>query len=355
MGHGLEVEGERPRRSAGRVLQIVLLAVVGLALAAVFAARWALEVPDLTPWLDRYEIRGQHCSRGADAAPCVEVAWLGVATLLFDDGDTRLLVDGFFSRPGLMDLVAGRAVEPDREAISTGLARMGLNDASVVMTVHSHYDHAMDSPEVARRLGAVLLGSRSTAMVGRGSGLAEERIVEVEVGRPYAYGEFRVTYHASRHVPLPGGQGSIGSELDAPLAPPAAITDYVEGGSYTIEIAHPAGVALVQGSAGFIEGGLEGVRADVVLLGIGGLARQSPEYRDAYYFELLDRVGARRVIPIHWDDFTKPPGVVEPFPVGFGNVEDTLAELEARARGTGRLELQLLPPWQRTRLLGGAP
>ncbi len=31
----------------------------------------------------------------------VTVTWLGVTTLLFDDGETQILIDGFFSRPSL--------------------------------------------------------------------------------------------------------------------------------------------------------------------------------------------------------------------------------------------------------------
>ena len=32
----------------------------------------------------------------------VTVTWYGVTTLLFDDGDTKLLIDGFFSRADLL-------------------------------------------------------------------------------------------------------------------------------------------------------------------------------------------------------------------------------------------------------------
>jgi L-ascorbate metabolism protein UlaG (beta-lactamase superfamily) len=330
-----------------------LLFLVGLGVVLVVAGLWALSRPDLSPWQDRLTLAPERCPRGDGAPPCVEVSWLGVATLVFDDGETRLLTDGFFSRPSIYALATGGAVAPDADAIEAGLSRAGLDRAAAVMTVHSHYDHAMDSPEVARRLGAVLVGSASTAMVGRGAGLPESQILTVQPGRPMSFGAFRVTFHESRHVPLPGGGGAIGQSLDAPLVPPVPAMDYVEGGSFSIEIAHPAGVALVQGSAGFIEGQLEGIRADSVLLGIGGLAGQEPAYRETYYAELLDRVEARQVVPIHWDDFTEPPGVVVPFPVGFGDVSETFAELEARAEARDGLAMALLPPWETVVLLRG--
>ena len=62
---------------------------------------------------------------------------------------------------------------------------------------------------------------------------------------------------------------------------------------------------LVQGSAGFLPGGYRSERADVVFLGVGGLGRKEPAYRERYLREVVDAVGARRVVPIHWDDFTR--------------------------------------------------
>ncbi|MFC6341611.1 hypothetical protein ACFP8W_06455, partial [Nocardioides hankookensis] len=40
------------------------------------------------------------------------VTFLGVASLLLDDGETRLMTDGFFSRPGLAKVALGK-VAPD--------------------------------------------------------------------------------------------------------------------------------------------------------------------------------------------------------------------------------------------------
>ena len=40
----------------------------------------------------------------------VTATWLGVTTLLFDDGETQILIDGFFSRPTLWESILGREV-----------------------------------------------------------------------------------------------------------------------------------------------------------------------------------------------------------------------------------------------------
>ena len=41
----------------------------------------------------------------AHANASLTARWLGVATLLFDDGETQIMTDGFISRPSLFDVV----------------------------------------------------------------------------------------------------------------------------------------------------------------------------------------------------------------------------------------------------------
>jgi L-ascorbate metabolism protein UlaG (beta-lactamase superfamily) len=274
----------------------------------------------------------------------VTVTFLGVATLLFSDGETALMTDGFFSRVSFLDAVRSKPVAPDGHAIGRGLARAGVTQLAAVMPVHSHYDHAMDAPEVARRTGALLVGSRSTAWIGRGAGLPETQIRVVEPGVPLRFGDFQVTHVVSRHVELPLGQGALGQELSAPLVPPVPVRAYVEGGSWSILIQHPLGTALVQGSAGFVPGALAPYSADTVFLGIGGLSRQGDAYTEAYLREIVDAVEARRVIPIHHDDLRSPseaPYVAQPR--WLDDVAESLARIEAHTAAHPPQELALLP------------
>jgi L-ascorbate metabolism protein UlaG (beta-lactamase superfamily) len=172
---------------------------------------------------------------------------------------------------------------------------------AAVIVVHSHYDHAMDAPEVARRSGALLVGSESTANVGRGWGLEEARIRVPRGGERMPLGSFGVTLIGSEHFPHGVAMGEIGE----PLVPPASALDYLEGGSFSVLIEHRSGTLLVQGSAGWRDGALAGREADVVLLGIGGLGSRAAAYRAAYWARVVEAVSPRMVIPIHWDDFTR--------------------------------------------------
>ena len=264
---------------------------------------------------------------GAD----LSVTFFGVSTLLFTDGETSLLTDGFFSRPGLVETLAGR-IEPDREGVRTALEAAGITRLAALFVVHSHYDHAMDAAEVARRTGALVVGSESTANVARGDGLDEARIRVVTPGEAMSFGRFRVTMLASRHFP----HGMAMGEIREPLQPSARAIAYLEGGSYSVLVEHPLGRVLVQGSAGFEPGALRDVRADLVLLGIGALGTRERAYAEAYWRETARSVATRRVIPIHWDDFTRPfSEPLQPMPRLLDDFDASLRFLREQAAADG--------------------
>lgn len=327
------------RRAA---LALVLAVAAALAAGGSWLACALRDRPDLSAFsADRLP--------AATAADGLRLTFLGVATLLVSDGETALLTDGFFTRPPLWRTAAWR-IAPDPGAIGVALERAGIEQLAAVVVVHSHYDHAMDAPLVAERTGALLVGSESTAQIARGLGFDETRIRVPAPGEPLAFGRFRVSLIPSRHFPHGVAMGTI----DAPLVPPARATDYKEGGSFSVLIEHERGRLLVQGSAGFVPGALRDVRADVVALGIGGLGTRDDAYREDYWRETVEAVGARRVIPIHYDDFTVPleePTV--PAPNLLDDVAGTLRFLRERA-GPGR-DVRLAPAWQAVDPLADLP
>lgn len=239
----------------------------------------------------------------------VQVRYGGVSTLTITDGETTIMTDGFFSRPQALQLLLGK-VEPDVEAISYGLEKMKVDGLAAIIAVHSHYDHAMDTPEVAKRTGAMMIGSKSTANIGRGWGLPEEQIHVATSGEPMRFGAFTVTLIASKHFTftgfLSGLDGGERDMIDAPLVPPVKATDYRVGVPYAVLVDHPKGTILIQGSAGIVKDGLKGINADVVMLGIGALGTQTADYGAEYFDETADMVGAARVFAIHGDDLTGP-------------------------------------------------
>jgi L-ascorbate metabolism protein UlaG (beta-lactamase superfamily) len=242
----------------------------------------------------------------APTTSSIKVQFAGVSTLLFDDGETALMIDGFFSRPAALKTLAG-TIEPDHAAIQRNLERLNVRKLAAVIPAHSHYDHAMDSPLVALQTGAVLIGSESTLNIGRGLGMKEDRMRKVAPNDVVALGKWKLTFITSGHAPTPFNRSDKIETIDKPLVPPMRATAWREGQTWAILIEHLNGASmLVNGSAGFIENSLAGRRADVVFLGIGTAGKQPQTYRAQLWKEVVQRVGARQVIPIHWDDFWKP-------------------------------------------------
>lgn len=244
------------------------------------------------------------------AAPAIagelRATFFGVATIALTDGETTLIFDGFFSRPSVKDVLIGK-VRPNHVLIDSALQQAGIEEAAAVLVAHSHYDHAMDAPAVAWRTDALLVGSQSTLNIGRGFGMDESELREVDLDNPMTFGRFSVTSILSRHSPKPKFTGLI----EAPLHVPARVSDYRVGECYSFVVTHTSASGqvrrlLMHASAGFEPDCLAGQRADVVFLGMAPIGRQSAEYREQYWQQTVGLVGARRVFPTHWDDFTLP-------------------------------------------------
>ncbi|OBG57884.1 MBL fold metallo-hydrolase [Mycobacterium sp. E3339] len=293
--------------------------------------------PDIARYADRFD------------APAAEpgslsVTWMGVATLLVDDGSSALLTDGYFSRPGLARVAAGK-VAPSPARVDGSLARAKVSRLQAVIPVHTHIDHALDSALVADRTGARLVGGRSAANVGRGYGLPEDRIVIAASGEPIALGAYDVTLVESHHCPPDRFPGTI----DEPLTPPVKASAYRCGESWSTLVHHrPSGRRLlIQGSAGFVEGALAGRRADAVYLSVGQLGLQPRSYLADYWNETVRAVGARRVILIHWDDFFRPLSKpLRALPYAGDDLDTSIEVLDELATSDG-VSLHLPTVWRR--------
>jgi L-ascorbate metabolism protein UlaG (beta-lactamase superfamily) len=220
------------------------------------------------------------------------------------------MTDGFFSRPSLLDMVLKRPIGPDIKTIGSALDTHSIDRLAAVIPMHSHFDHAMDSGEVARQTGAMLLGSKSTAMIGRSSHLPEKQIHIIETGKAYSFGKFKVTFYDSKHAPLSSNSGINGAVEEA-FELPAPFTSWQLGAAYSILVEHPNGSLLVQGSAGYLPGAFEKLDVDVVFLGTGGLRNQTREYRESYVYETVTLTNPDTVYTIHHDDLFGTLGDVE--------------------------------------------
>jgi len=267
-------------------------------------------VASLAPYQDYFNATSKPASHSVSkqgGPQSLTATYMGTSTVLISDGETSIMTDGFFTRPSTLDLLLGE-IMPNKALIKEALLQVNVNNLAAVIPVHSHHDHAMDAPEVALQTEALLVGSESTANIGRGWGLPEDQIQVVSSQQVLTFGQFKVRLIASQHAPAPKAIEKLtgaGLAIEVPLTFPATLSDFKEGGSYSVFIEHPIGNVLIHGSAGFKQGALKGLKADVVFLGIAGLGKKDPQYQQQYFNELVTTVGATRVVPVHWDDFTR--------------------------------------------------
>ena len=259
----------------------------------------------------------------------VTVTWLGVTTLLFDDGETQLLIDGFFSRPSLADTVFDRPVDNDAAIINFAMNEFRMRRLAAIIPVHSHFDHAMDVGAIANRSRASVLGTESTAQIARGAGVPDDQIIVATERERYEFGQFGVTLLASPHAPVGwGGSVPIDGTIDEPLEMPQPISAFRMGGAWSVIIEHPQGTALVQGSSGYQKYALRETPVDVVFLGVGLLDSIGRDYAELYWQHTVTATGAHTVYPVHFDDYTKPFGEIVPYPTFLSDITTIAVWLE---------------------------
>jgi L-ascorbate metabolism protein UlaG (beta-lactamase superfamily) len=262
----------------------------------------------------------------------LELEWLGVSGYRFTYEGQTLFVDPYLSRVPFRDLVLRRQAIPDPAALERYVRAPG--ETVGVLVGHTHFDHAVDAPAIARRSGCEAYGSRSLVNLMALHGLAE-RAVEVEPYRTYELGPFEVSFTPSVHSKLLLGlavpyDGELTCEHLDSLSPAAYRCGQVWGISVAV-----AGVRFYhQGSANLVDEALRERDVDFFLAGVAGRS-----FTERYWQRVLTRLQPRAVIPTHYDNFFRPLGQRLEF---VANVQ--LAELPDEIAAVSReIEIAALP------------
>lgn len=246
--------------------------------------------------LQRFVARPEHAPRSTSGEG-LRIRWLGTAGHVVEGKDVTLLFDPFLSRPSIVRTVATR--------LSSAAERYGAyvpDKVDAILVGHSHYDHLMDAPALARRTGALLFGSRSTCNFARAEGVPEAQLREV----PPAGGTFevrgaKVTFVPSLHGKIALGRVPFAGEVASPPRVPARVHHYRMGGAFGL-LAEVDGVRVYHnGSADLVDAEVAGHRADVVLVGLAG-RRATPSYLE----RLTKHLSPELLVPTHHDTFFWP-------------------------------------------------
>jgi L-ascorbate metabolism protein UlaG (beta-lactamase superfamily) len=229
----------------------------------------------------------------------VRVAWLGTAGFAIEHRGSVVLIDPYVTRASIASLLV--SVRPDTTAIARYVPR-----ADAIVVGHTHFDHALDVPEIARRTGAIVFGSRSAAALCRAAGVAADRVDVVERASGSApvereVGAFSLRFIPSAHsrlllgrVPAPGDIADCG---DVPLR----ASGYRCGAVFGVEI-RVAGRTLYHiGSAELVDANVAVKNVDLLLMCVAGWtsSRGFPE-------RVMHRLGPGAVLLSHWDNFLRP-------------------------------------------------
>lgn len=313
--------------------QLLILAVLLL------AGPFALPPAHAKPPIEGFE----ELPPAGPGEPGLRARHFGVSTLLFTDGNKRLMIDGFFSRPTLKELA--QKIKPKTGHVQATLAKEGIDKLDALLIAHAHHDHAMDAGVVAAQTGAFLYGTRSALNVALGPGAdrTRTRAIGARSGDLVEVGDFDVLAYQVPHGPTPVVIRFPG-QVNAPLETPAPLSHYRMGENLAFWVRHGDACVLVLPSVGHTVLPFEGMQADVVLLGVGGYGRGHLVHRlDRLWNAVVKPTGAKLVVPIHWDDFMQPYSrELKAMDPRLDNLERTMAALKKLADRDG-VALKFMP------------
>jgi L-ascorbate metabolism protein UlaG (beta-lactamase superfamily) len=238
-------------------------------------------------------------ARGMELALGLELEWLGVAGYRLTYEGRTIYIDPYVSRVPLSSVIR-RAPALANRALHERYLRPPAEVVGVLVG-HTHFDHAIDVPMLARDHGCKAYGSSSLVNLMGLHGLRESA-VGVEPNHRYELGPFTVTFVPSLHSKLLLGlavpfDGELTCEHLDGLSPAAYRCGQVWG--IHIEV---AGMTFYhQGSANLIDEAVSHSGVDVFLAGIAGRG-----FTRDYWARILSKLQPRTIVASHFDDFFRP-------------------------------------------------
>ena len=250
----------------------------------------------------------------------------GAAAWRITDGRTTVYVDPYFSRLRTVKVFGNTFPAPtpeDRRPVvryddvpvsDTATIDRHVSKADFILISHSHFNHCMDMPYIAKKTGATVIGTESTANLARASGVPDRQLIPVKGGEDFDFGAVSVraipSLHSSLVMPSPytlydNCRYFDGRSVPADLPGPPKLKDFVEGGTLAWLVRIGAERVLVLCSMNFIEREMQGLDPTVALIPASAWRLQVFRYTP----RLLQAIGHPPVvIATHWDKQVSPYG-----------------------------------------------
>lgn len=258
--------------------------------------------------------------------------FIGAGGFYLDFPSGGVLVDPFYSNPGLLAITNIRSLVSDPEIIDRHLPP--LDNIKALLVGHAHFDHALDIPYIATKLPQITqIYGNSTLKNILATTLTPNKIVNVEPsmavnGHGGRWQEIsphlRVLPISSNHAPQFGPWLFAVGNIEKPQRHlPKSALGWRSGKnlSYLLDLLDDSGKCVyrvfIQTSASSSPNGLvpDTVLAekpvDMAVLSAAGYHKMEgyPEY-------LLARMLPQKVVIVHWEKFWTPyePGQASPLP-----------------------------------------
>ncbi len=225
--------------------------------------------------------------------------WLGTASLELEHQGQVLLIDPHLSRHSKLRTFT-RPLEPDKDRVAAYLTGIEGRVIGVVVT-HSHSDHLVDVPFIARRLDVPVWGNESTDTLLRLHGLPGCAQV-LAGGETVSVGPFTVEAVKTRHGNVMFGQVPFPGKISPDLKPPLWVWHYRHGDPPLLVFVTAGGRTIYhQGTANLIDNLLPFRRVGSAWVCVSGYT-----YTEDFLPRLLRRVQPERIVPFHFEDFSLP-------------------------------------------------
>ena len=252
--------------------------------------------------------------------PTVRLTHFGAAGWSITDGDLVFLLDPYLSRIRFSGRRFGptdatdvpeipRPIIPMNQAPTTDTAAVDahVSRADYIMLSHSHFNHCMDMPYIAKKTSAVVIGTESTVNLAMNNGVPLEQTLVVRGGEDYAFEKFSIRIVPSLHSALSCKLYRDFGTIPATTTP-LSMEEYVEGGTLAYLLRFAGRDILLFGSMNFLEREIEGMRPEIALVASAPARLEIHEYTA----RLMRCLGfPPLIIATHWDDQGLPFGAAQ--------------------------------------------